>query len=225
MTFLGKLIRTSPIHARFIPFAIIVGLIFFQESFGPVGRYWMYLIRMGVGAWCILEMRSLVPEMRWALSWEAVAAGITVCAMWVAIDPYYPKIEFLFKASEPWNPFKQFGDGSVMAWFFVAVRTLGSTFIIPPIEEVFYRSFLYRYFVRLDFENMPFNQLHWLSLIVTSLLFGFEHYQWLAGLLCGLIYQAVVLRKNRLGDAITAHAITNFLLSVWIVWKNDWKFW
>lgn len=221
----GKLIRTSPIHARFVPFAILVGLILFQESFGAAGRFWMYLIRMAIGAWCIWEMRPLVAEMRWAFSWEAVVTGIAVCAIWVALDPYYAKFEFLFKASEPWNPFKQFGNGSAMAWFFVAVRTLGSTFVVPPIEEVFYRSFLYRYFVRLDFENMPFNQLHWLSLIVTSLLFGFEHYQWLAGFLCGLAFQALVLRKNRLGDAISAHAITNFLLSVWIVWKNDWKFW
>ena len=33
------------------------------------------------------------------------------------------------------------------------------------------------------------------------------------------------VRKNRLGDAITAHAITNFLLGVYIVWRGAWKFW
>jgi hypothetical protein len=25
-----------------------------------------------------------------------------------------------------------------------------------------------------------------------------------------------------LGDAISAHAITNFLLGVWVIWKGDW---
>jgi len=34
-----------------------------------------------------------------------------------------------------------------------------------------------------------------------------------------------VLRKNRLGDAMTAHAITNFLLGAWIVWRGAWHFW
>jgi hypothetical protein len=34
----------------------------------------------------------------------------------------------------------------------------------------------------------------------------------------------LVIRKQRLGDAMTAHAITNFLLAVWVVWKDDWKF-
>jgi len=40
-----------------------------------------------------------------------------------------------------------------------------------------------------------------------------------------MAFQWLVLRKNRLGDAMTAHAITNFLLGVWIVWKQDWHFW
>jgi len=79
--------------------------------------------------------------------------------------------------------------------------------------------------VRLDFTSMPFNRLHWLSLFVTALLFGFAHYQWLAGILCGLAFQTLVLRKNRLGDAMTAHAITNFLLGIYIVWQDKWNFW
>jgi len=31
--------------------------------------------------------------------------------------------------------------------------------------------------------------------------------------------------ENRLGDAMTAHAITNFLLGVWVVWRHAWNFW
>lgn len=129
------------------------------------------------------------------------------------------------KAGAPWNPVKQFGEGSFMGLFFVAVRTFGSAIIVPPLEETFFRSFLYRYFVRTEFTSMPFNRVHWLSLFVTSACFGLAHYQWLAGFLCGLSYQWLVLRKNRLGDAMTAHAITNFLLGVWIYWRHDWKFW
>jgi len=225
MTYLGRKLQVSPIHARVVPYVLIVVLTFIQDNFeGPL-RYWLYFGKMIVGAWCIWEMRSLVPEMRWAVSWEAVAVGVLVFIIWVGLDPYYPKIELLFKKGHDWNPFQQFGSGSAMGWFFVAVRTLGSAIVVPPIEESFFRSFLYRYFVKLDFRSMPFNRLHWLSLIVTSLLFGLVHYQWIAGILCGLAFQALVLRKNRLGDAMTAHAITNFLLGIWVVWKNAWIFW
>jgi hypothetical protein len=225
MSLLRDKLATSPIHARVVPYVLIVVLTFIQDSFGGPGRYWMYLVKMLVGLWCIIEMRSLVPEMRWAISWEALFIGVWVFFIWVALDPFYTKFSFLFKEGDPWNPLKQFGVGSAAGWFFVAVRTFGSAIIVPPLEETFYRSFLYRYFVRLNFTEMPLNKLHWLSLIVTSLLFGFVHYQWLAGFLCGLSYQWLVLRKNRLGDAMTAHAVTNFLLGVYIPWRAAWHFW
>jgi CAAX protease family protein len=204
---------------------------------------------MLLGAWCIWEMRALVPEMKWAFSWEAVVAGVLGWALWVFLDPYYPKFELLFKMGTPWNPFAQYfpqlhhfleeklgaltrgfaldqqNFGAEKAWFFFWVRTLGSAIIIPPIEEVFYRSFLYRYCVRTDFQNMPLNRFHPTSFIVIALFFGMVHFQWIGGVLFGLMMQALVLRKNRLGDAILAHAITNFLLGLWIYYKGAWQFW
>jgi CAAX prenyl protease-like protein len=226
MRLLRQELEKSAIHARIIPYILILGLTFVQDAQAGPARYWLYFAKMLVGLWCIWEMRSLVPEMRWAFSWEAVVVGVLVWAIWVFLDPYYPKLG-IFSPGDSWNPFKQFGDNSAMGWFFVAVRTFGSALIVPPIEEAFYRSFLYRYFVKTDFTKMPFNQLHWLSLVVTSLIFGLNHYQWLAGVLCGFLYQGLVIRKNRLGDAMTAHGITNFLLGVWIVWKGGdaWHFW
>lgn len=225
MTILRAKLQTSPIHARVVPFVLIATFAFLRGPDSGEYRYWLYLAEMLVGLWCICEMRSLVPEMRFAVSWEAVAVGIFVFVVWIGLDPYYHKFSFLGDRQNPWNPFKQYGDGAAMGWFFVAVRTFGSALVVPPIEEAFFRSFLYRYFVRLDFMDMPFNRLHWLSLVVTSVIFGFLHYEWLAGTLCGLSYQWLVLRKNRLGDAMTAHAITNFLLGIWVVRDGAWQFW
>jgi CAAX prenyl protease-like protein len=63
------------------------------------------------------------------------------------------------------------------------------------------------------------------AVFATVAVFGFSHNEWLAGILCGAAFQWLVLRKNRLGDAMTAHAITNLLLGGWIVWKGAWHFW
>ncbi len=219
---LRQQLTASSIHAHVAPYIIILALTFVQDTFTGPGRYWMYFAKMLVGAWCIWEVRALVPEARWALSWEAVVAGVLVFLIWVGLDPYYPKLS---ASKNFWNPLKEFGEGSALGFFFIGVRAVGSAVVVPPIEEAFYRSFLYRWFVRRDFSEMPLNQLHWLSLAVTSLIFGFVHNQWLAGVLCGLIYQALVLRKNRLGDAMTAHGITNFLLAIYIPWQNAWQFW
>src|SRR3954464_12960020 len=126
MSFLRPILERSPIHARVVPYAIILILTFIQDSSEGPGRYWMYFVKMLVGLWCIFAMRSLVPEMRWAISWEAVLVGLLVCVVSVGLDPYYGKVEFLFKAGNPWSPFKQFGERSGLGWFFFAVRALGS---------------------------------------------------------------------------------------------------
>jgi CAAX prenyl protease-like protein len=225
MDFLRQKLRASAAHARVTPYVIILVLTFVQDGFEGPARYWLYLFKMAVGAWCIWQVRDIVTEARWAVSWEAIVVGIGVCVIWIGLDPYYPKIEVMFKGGHPWNPMQQFGQRSAAGWFFVAVRTFGSALIVPPIEEAFFRSFLYRYLVRIKFETMPLNCFHAVSFVGTALLFGFAHYQWIAGIICGMAYQWLVIRKNRLGDAMTAHAITNFLLGVWIVWMKDWKFW
>lgn len=222
MNLLRKQLETSPVHARVAPFAIFLVLTFCQGQFGEASRYWFYLAKTFIGAWMIWEMWPLVPEMRWALSWEAVVVGGAVFALWVGLEDFYPKLS---KAGDPWNPHLAFGQNSAQAWLFISARIIGSSVVVPPLEETFYRSFLYRYLVKIDFLAMPLGQLHWLSWFVTAIIFGFVHYEWLPGILCGLAYQGLVIRKNRLGDAMTAHAITNLLLGLWVVWKGAWKFW
>jgi CAAX prenyl protease-like protein len=223
MDFLRQRFEASPGFARVAPFALFLALTFCQRFGGETGPYWFYFAKTVAGAGLIWQMRPFVTEMRWALSWEAVVAGVGVCVMWIGIDGFYPK----FGPPGPmWNPHLVFGHGSALAWTFILVHLLGSTFVVPPLEEVFYRSFLYRYFIQNDFQQVPFSRLHPLSFVVTAIIFGpGQHYHWLAGILCGMVFQWIVLRKNRLGDAMTAHAITNFLLGIWVITKNDWKFW
>ncbi len=229
MNFLRQQLARSPVVARFLPFFIFFAPLLVQDWAGEAGRYWIYLLRTLAGAWCIWEMRSLVPEMRWRVSWEGAVAGVLVLVIWVGLDPYYPPNHLIFAAEKggpvPWNPFKAFGEASVAGWFFFWVRTVGSSLVVPPLEEVFYRSLIYRYLIKNDFLSVPLNRMHWGSFIVTSVLFGLEHYQWLAGILCGLVFQFLVVRKGRLGDAMFAHAVTNFLLGLYIYWKQAWLFW
>ena len=207
---------------RVAPFVVFLALTSCQGRFGAASAYWFYLAKTLVAVWLIWEMRPLVLEMRWAVSWEAVVVGIGVFVMWVGLNPFYPKF---LTSGVVWNPRAQFGEKSALAWLMIVTRILGSTLVVPPLEEVFYRSFLYRYVAKPDFLSVPFNQFLPLPFLVTAAVFGMSHSQWLAGILCGMAYQWLVLRKNRLGDAMTAHAITNFLLGVWVAWQGAWQFW
>ena len=218
---LGK-IFAKPATAHVAPFLIFLALTACQGRFGAESAYWFYFAKTLVGAWLVWEMRPLVSEMRWAFSWEAVVVGVGIFAIWVGLDPFYPKLS---ASGATGNPNDTFGGGSALAGFFIAVHILGMTLVVPPLEEVFYRSFLYRWVARQDFLSVPLNRFLPWPFLATAAMFGFSHNEWLAGILCGAAYQWLVLRKNRLGDAMTAHAITNFLLGVWIVWRGAWHFW
>lgn len=240
---------SSPLLLRVVPFLIFLLLTFLQGQFGEASRYWFYFAKTFVGAGMLWAVWPLIAELRWKISWEAVVVGILVFVMWVGLDGIYPSLGQLsqnladsFPSMKPllkglgflseekagvihWNPHELFGSGTALAWMFIVARIVGSTLVVPPLEEMFYRSFVYRYVIRPDFDKVPLGQFHWGAFLITSLVFGFAHHEWLAGILCGFAYQGLVIWKKRLGDAMTAHAITNLLLGLWIVWKGDWKFW
>ncbi len=232
---LRKYFLNSPTAARVAPFVIFVLLTALQGRFGAASAFWFYFAKTLVGLWLIFEMRPFVAEMRWAFSWEAVAVGIAVFAVWVGIsgewttqNSLWIKLGISHPPGKPafiWNPNEQFGAGSALAWFFIVVRILGSTFIVPPLEETFYRSFLYRYVASQNFLSVPLNKFLPVPFLATAAVFGFSHNEWLAGIFCGAAFQWLVLRKNCVGDAMTAHAITNLLLGIWVVWKPAWNFW
>ena len=69
---LRKLFSRSPAVPRVAPIVIFILLTAGQGQFGPASAYWFYLAKTVVGLWLAVEMWQLVPEMRWAFSWEAV---------------------------------------------------------------------------------------------------------------------------------------------------------
>lgn len=219
---LRQSIGYPPWRPRVLPFALFLGFTLLQGHLGDASSFWIYALKSFVGAALIWLVWPLVAEMRWRLSFEAVLAGILVFALWVGLDPFYP---VLGRASEGWNPHLAFGHNSLLAWTFILIRILGSTLVVPALEEVFYRSFLYRWLAKADFQQLPLGHFAWWPFLGTSVIFGLTHREWLAGILCGLIYQTLVCRHKRLGDAMTAHAITNFLLGCWVVANGAWYFW
>lgn len=215
-------IFASPILVRVIPFGVFAALTLLQGRFGDTSQYWIYALKTVVAVWLLWIVRPYVKEMRWKLSWEAVAVGIAVFVVWIGLDGYYPMIA---DRAEGFNPTLTYGAGSALALIFTAVRIIGSSLVVPPLEEIFYRSFIYRYLIKSDFLSIPLGRLDWRAFLITGAIFGIGHYEWLPGILCAFAYQGLVCRKNRLGDAITAHAITNFLLALWVITRNAYHFW
>lgn len=212
----------SPVGGRAIPFIVFALLTVAQGTRGGLWPFALYLAKVIAGAVLIGMTWRRVEEMRWRWSWEAVVVGVVVFGLWVGLDPYLPRWQ---RVGAEWNPVAAFGAGSVLAVGFMTMRVVGMSLVVPMIEEVFYRSLLYRYLISPDPLSVSFRRFAWLPFVATAAVFGISHNEWVSGILCGLLYQGLVLWKGRLGDAITAHSITNLLLGLWVVWKGAWHFW
>lgn len=235
MTGLRRRLAIRPALARVLPFAAFLALTLLQGRLGAASLFWVYGLKTLVGAYLVWLVWPLVAEMRWKFGWDAVFTGVAVFGLWVALgrgpgtQQGLAALLGLSAATTvqvpPWNPFAAFGDTSTLAWCFVALRLIGSSLVVPPIEEAFYRSFVYRWFTDASFDRVPLERFAWRPFLSTSLVFGFAHQEWLAGILCGAAYQWLVIRHGRLGEAMTAHAITNGLLGAWVVATGAWQFW
>ena len=208
---------------RIVPFAAFALLTLTQGWFGETGGYWVYALKTIVGAGLIWIVWPHVKEMRWNFSWEAFVAGIAVFIIWVGLDGLYPML--FDERAAAFNPLKTYGTESTVAWIFIAVRILGSSIVVPMLEEIFYRSLLYRYLINADFLSVSMKTFNTGAFLAICIGFGVAHHEWLPGMLCAFAYQGLVIRKGRLGDAITAHAITNFLLGLWVVIRSAYQFW
>ena len=90
----------------------------------------------------------------------------------------------------------------------IAIRLLGSAFVISIAEELFFRKWL-----------IGFAGFWW-----TVALFAVEHDRWLVAAICGVVYGWLYLRKG-LGAAIVAHVTTNLVLGIWVLKTGQWQFW
>jgi len=93
------------------------------------------------------------------------------------------------------------------------------------MEELFWRSFALRFFIKSDFNSVPLGQFSWFSFIFISILFGIEHQRWLVGIFAGMVYSGVLYRSKNLFDPILSHTITNFLLGMYVLSTHQWSFW
>ena len=110
-------------------------------------------------------------------------------------------------------------------WLMVVVRIAGAAVVVPIMEELFWRSFLLRWIEKSDFQSVLPAAVRLQSMLIASVLFGFEHNQWLVGIIAGVAYSFLYMRQGTLWSAIVAHAVTNGVLGVWIVRSASWTYW
>lgn len=147
----------------------------------------------------------------------ALAAGVVVLVLWLSLGAGWMTIG----SSAGFDP----TSAGRIDWPLVAVRIAGAALVVPIMEELFWRSFLLRWLDTPAFDSVDPSQVSIKSALITSVLFGFEHNLWLAGIVAGLAYSALYMRHRTIWSPILAHAVTNGLLGVWVVTTGSWSYW
>jgi CAAX prenyl protease-like protein len=149
----------------------------------------------------------------------AIIVVLVAIMIWIGIDSFYPK----FGGAKPFDPMTI--AAAAQRNFFIVFRIVGAVLVVPVMEELFWRAFLIRWLVKEDFKSVAIGTFTWQSSAITVALFGAEHYQWLAGLICGALYNWLYYKRRDVFACVVAHAVSNAALAAWVLARGDWKFW
>ena len=213
--------------ARILPFLTYMLFIGLAELLGRFGwsaadLRWLYGVKVGAVVLVLaifwrhyFELKTCRLPARGVL--VALAAGVLVLVLWLGLGAGWMTIG----TAAGFDP----TSAGRIDWPLVAVRIAGAALVVPVMEELFWRSFLLRWLDKVNFEAVDPSQVSIKSVVITSVLFGFEHHLWLAGIVAGIAFSALYMRHRTIWSPILAHAVTNGLLGIWVVTTSSWSYW
>lgn len=215
----GTILQKKPFIPYVTPFIVFSLFIYFETLFS-ISRAVLYPIKTITVAFLLFFFwKHFKKEITLSIDVSSILAGMLAFIIWIGLEGHYPQIG----TAKTINPFTSF-EGFVL-YQFIGFRLLGTVCVVPVMEELFWRSFALRFLIDSKFKNIPIGTFSWFSFIFTSFAFGFEHHRWLPGIISGLIYSILLYQKKNLFSPIIAHAVTNFLLGVYVLSTGEWSYW
>lgn len=197
----------DPAVAQILPFAVFMGTALLLSTFTADPGLW-YPLRAAVMALVLGLVWRHIRALPWRLDPVALVAGLAIAALWIVAAPE--------AAADAPAPFAALGGFAAMIW--IATRVIGTSLLVPVIEELFFRGYLMD---RLAPSGAPVWRAV-LAIAVTSGLFALLHDRWIEAAIAGVIFALLTLRSRNLTDAIIAHALANALIAVWAMATGNW---
>jgi len=180
---------------------------------------WFYGVAALVGAGMMWAVRGYIrAEMVGSPTIAGLICGVGVYALWIAMVPTDPERVTFFKET-----FESVAAPVIIAW--IVIRVLGSSIVVPVLEELAFRGGLQRLIARAGAAHLGPVAAMVVAVALSSLAFGLMHADILAATLAGVAYGALAAWRGRIGDAIIAHAVTNFLIAIHVLALGEWSYW
>ena len=208
----------TPTAAYLLPFLALLAAAFVTGLVTVGVDYW-YGLRIVSALVALRAFRHHYADARPRVTAAAVLAGVAAGISFIALSPLVPS-DTLAAWQRDWHSLSPMAR---TAW--VAIRVLGSIAVVPLAEELAFRGYVMRRVVDVDFESVAPAQRSWLALAIAAGAFGFVHSGWLGGTVAGVLFGLAQWRGGRIGDAVTAHVVSNALVAAWAVGFGRWEIW
>ena len=235
-----------------LPMAVFLALVLVGEASERLYP-WAYAARTVVVAGLLIW---LWPRVRRDIGWTHLPLGALVglvgFVQWVGLDKLLQTVRDRFpedwqwaslwnllvsgvRPGEGYDPVAQILEPAGLVAFlaFVAVRVIGPVLVVPVMEELFWRNWLWRSIAApSNWRLAAIGEPDRFALIFTCLAFSLVHPQRLVSIAWAAVIAWLLIRTRSLGACIVAHAVTNLLLAAYVLLAtlamgrtSEWYFW
>jgi hypothetical protein len=222
-----RLLKQSPAIRYIAPFATVLAFLALWPRLA-LDPGWTWPITVLVtGAVCVVSWPpelSLIPS-RWP---AGIVIGAGVFFLWIAPDVLFPhyRSSIVFSNQILGHVHSSLPPEALHSTWVLAWRTARAVLIVPIAEELFWRGWLLRWLINADFQKVPLGAYSPLAFWITAALFASEHGPyWDVGLVAGVVYNWWMIRSKSVASCILMHAVTNGLLSAYVIVYNQWQYW
>lgn len=218
-------ISRNPTVGYVAPFLTYIAVMAVEHVLSPSQIY--YPLRCLLTLAVILAVSRPYITLKPSYPLATLGIGVAVFLIWIAPDALFHYRHFwLFENSLTGKASSSIDPALKNNAAFLVIRVLGSATIVPIIEELFWRGWLMRWLMAQPFDKVPLGAYRASAFWIVAVLFALEHGPyWEVGLAAGAIYNWWLVRTKNLADCIWAHAITNLVLGVFVIWAGAWQYW
>jgi uncharacterized protein len=206
-----------------------------------IGYAWypaVYALKIALTAAAIWFVKPAYRAFPFSMTLLGLLVGAVGAVVWIALCRLDLEHQYLLPAFQTvklgwlvesgtrsaFNPFEQLAGNAAWIWGFLAIRFLGLAAIVPVIEEFFYRGFLMRAVVQADWWNVPQGKVNAAAVALATLVpMAMHPGELLAAAAWFSMITWLFVKTRNVWDCVAAHATTNLLLGIYVLYSGQWQ--